>query len=63
MELTRCEEAMLAKLKDENIISWYDAIGSEVQTLNRLASKGAATKLFRGDPHNKKNQYWVANEN
>jgi len=50
---------MLARLQEEEIMFWHDTIGCEVQTLNRLAKKGAVIQMFQGDPNNKKNQYWV----
>ena len=59
MKLTRCEKSMLARLQEEEIMFWHDTIGCEVQTLNRLAKKGAVIQMFQGDPNNKKNQYWV----
>jgi len=57
--LTRCEYAMWERLHEEKLINWYDAIGCEVQTLNRLVKKGAVTRLYEGDSGNKKDQYWV----
>lgn len=62
-KLTRCEQAMLDRLRDEVRIKWIDARGSDTSTLNRLVKKGVAEVYAKDGDTPSCNTFWqVAGE-